>query len=63
MVLYCLFLMSVSVTLHLMYAQIVLVRSKLLSGYLFGKELTARLTIWFLCIMYIVILVISRFGF
>ena len=38
-------------TLYLMYAQIVLVRSKLLSGYLLEKELTARLTIWFLCIM------------
>ena len=31
-------LVSVSVTFHLMYVHIVLVRSKLLSGHLFGKS-------------------------
>ena len=57
--------MSVSVTFHLMYVHIVLVRSRLLSGHLFGKELSARLTICSLYIMSInfVILVISRFDF
>ena len=40
MVLYCLFLVSVSVTFHLMYMKTVLVRYKLLSGHLLGK--TAR---------------------
>ena len=50
MVLYCLFLVSVSMTFHLMYVQIVLVRSRLLNGQLYG-ELPARLTLSSLCIM------------
>ena len=47
--------MSVSVTFHLMYVQIVLVRSKLLSGHLLEKSCPLSL--------YIVFLDNSRFGF
>ena len=38
MVLYCLFVVSVSVAFHLMYVQIVLAPSKLLSGHHLGKS-------------------------
>ena len=58
MVFCCLFLVSVSVTFHLMFVQIVLVQSRLMSGQL----LTRRLSVCSLfCLL--AILVISRFGF
>ena len=42
----------VSVTFHLMFVHIILVRSRLLSGHLFGKScLLTRLTICSLCIL------------
>ena len=37
MVLYCMFLVLVSVTVHRMYVQIVLVRSRLLCGHLWER--------------------------
>ena len=45
-----------------MFVHIILVRFRLMSGYLFGELLT-RLTICSLCIMTVCILIISRFGF
>ena len=44
-VLYCLFLMSVTVTFHFMFDRIIFFRFGLLSGYLFRKELLTRLTV------------------
>ena len=58
MVLYCLCFVSVSVTFHLMYVLIVLVRCRLLSGHLLGKSCPLGL-----CIMSIFNFSYFLFGF
>ena len=52
-VLYCLFLVSISITCRLMYVHIVFSSVKVVQWPPFGKELPARLTLYALCIMYI----------